>query len=181
MNVCSHLSIMNLTLSSAFSLQKSLKEIEMLMFLFKFTNSFNRSRSAVRPGSPLLACWQACFLGLLSGAWLSRAFPACMRVTWSPSLGVTLFPFFPLAPACGVSPLTRPGFPCNCVLYLVFFCRNYMRPKVTLFPSERSSFCFCQKSGPTRCPEAGLQNSSVTLKILFIISNPSVKFSDYFS
>lgn len=109
-NVCSHLSIMNLTLSSAFSLQKSLKEIEMLMFLFKFTNSFNRSRSAVRPGSPLLARWQACFLGLLSGVRLSRAFPACLRLTWSASLGVTLFPFFPLAPACGVSPLTKPGF-----------------------------------------------------------------------
>lgn len=49
------------------------------------------------------------------------------------------------------------------------------------FPSERRSLSFCQKSGPTRCPKAGLQSSSVMLKSLFIPSNPSIKRSYYFS
>lgn len=145
----------------------------MLMFLFKFTNSSDGSRSAGKAGIEFLRLALRChagsrFLALLPRAQLPCASATCVRAAvealpWSRSASCV-----PSGPGLWSLTSDWTWVSLATVLYMVFICRNYMRPKVTLFPSERHSLYFCQKSWPTRCPKAGLQNSSVMLKILFI-------------
>lgn len=123
------------------------------------------SRPAVAPGTESEAGSPVTVpAGPLLGsarAQLSRASPGLHACCQQGPLG-SLWPrLSPLALACGVSPLTGPGFLCCVYMCSVYLWELRRETKGGfIFLQKAFSFSFCQKSGPTRCPKAGLQSSS---------------------